>query len=80
LARLPLRRARGQTPRELATAAERRLSNGAVRLDVAHAPAAIVDAYYRVRFGGDRLDKNETEQIEQALASLIPAVSQAQKQ
>jgi protein-glutamine gamma-glutamyltransferase len=80
LARLPLRRSRGQTPRELATAAERRLSKGAVRLDVAHAPAAIVDAYYRVRFGGDRLDKNETEQIEQALASLIPAVSQAQKQ
>jgi protein-glutamine gamma-glutamyltransferase len=79
LARLPLRRASGQTPRELAAAASRRLSNGAARVDVAHVPGEVVDAYYRVRFGSARLDKNETEQIEQALASLIPAVSQAQK-
>lgn len=76
LARMRLRRASGQTPRELAGAAALRLGNGNDS-DTSRLPAEIVEAYYRVRFGGDALDKSEIETVERALAQLAPAVSQA---
>lgn len=76
LARLPLRRTAGQTPQELAAAAEQQLSIGG-DTPVAHLPAEIVAAYYRVRFGAARLDKTQTAAIEHALDRLTPAVSQA---
>jgi transglutaminase-like putative cysteine protease len=79
LARLPLRRQRGQTPRELAASAGVQLATSNEARPAAHLPAEIVAAYYRARFGGDRLDKTETDAIEQALATLAPAVSQAKK-
>ena len=78
LARMRLRRASGQTPRELADAAAQRLNNGNGNSgDASRLPAEIVEAYYRVRFGGDALDKSEIETVERALAQLAPAVSQA---
>jgi hypothetical protein len=78
LAQLPLRRTAGQTARELAAAAGRRLEWGSQQA-AAELPDEIVNAYYRVRFGGAALDKQETEAIEQSLTQLIPAVRQAQK-
>ena len=78
LARLPLRRRAGQTARELAAEAERRLQ-GAVSEEpsVAGLPEEIVAVYYRVRFGAARLDKTQAAAIEQALDRLAPAVRQA---
>jgi hypothetical protein len=79
LARLPLLRQDGQTAAELAASARSRLmeSDGAVL--AAHVPSEVVAAYYRVRFGGHRLDKSEMDAIEQALAALAPAVRQAKR-
>jgi len=79
LAQLPVRRTPGQTARELATAAAIRLSDGRPQAEVARLPAAIVAAYYRVRFGGAALDSHEQAAIEHALAELTPAVHQAQR-
>ena len=79
LARLRLRRAAGQTPRELAGAAGIQLAGAGEAEDVAELPDEIVQAYYRVRFGGATLDNREALAIEQALAKLVPAVSQARQ-
>jgi hypothetical protein len=79
LARLRLRRAAGQTPRELAQAAGAKLAAAATSQDAAELPDEIVQAYYRVRFGGATLDNREAAAIEQALAKLVPAVSQARQ-
>jgi transglutaminase-like putative cysteine protease len=79
LARLPLVRANGQTPRELATAAAGELAISDQTRQAASLPAAIVTAYYRVRFGGARLDKNEADGIEQSLATLDEAVPKVRK-
>jgi hypothetical protein len=76
LARLPVVRAGGQTPRELATAAGTRLLSLDGAALASRVPADVVSAYYRVRFGGCRLDKNEMQAIEQALAALNAAVRQ----
>src|SRR5581483_8946912 len=76
LARLPLLREAGQTPRELATAATTRLLARDGAALAAHVPADLVSVYYRVRFGGCRLDKHEMQAIEQALAALNAAVRQ----
>ena len=76
LARLPLVRRRGQTPRELAAAAQAQLAAVEGAALTARVPDELVTTYYRVRFGGGRLDKNETDAIEQALASLAAAVRQ----
>ena len=46
---------------------------------VAALPAELVDVYYRVRFGGDRLDNREMDAIEHALEVLAPAVNQVSK-
>jgi hypothetical protein len=77
LAQLPLRRRAGQTPRELALAAQQRLSGAGTPSPVTQIPAEIVTEYYRVRFGAARLDKSQTAAIEHALHTLAPAVSQA---
>ncbi len=79
LARLPVRRARGQTARELAAEAADRLNHGGPRAAAAGLPREIVEAYYRVRFGGAALDSQEQAAIEHALAELTPAVQQAQR-
>lgn len=63
-ARRGIRRAPSQTQREFAhqIACSRTLS--------APLPVRITDAFYRVRFGGERLDREEVHQIEQALTQL----------
>jgi hypothetical protein len=76
LARLPLIRRAGQTPQELAQAAANRLAAAEAPAEAAPLPPQIVAAYYRVRFGAERLDKNESVAIEQALAALAAAVRQ----
>ena len=71
LARQGLVRAAGQTPREFARAA-------AERIVAAHRPAGpgrpsrarVVDAFYRVRFGGLPLDNPQREAVEHGLAEL----------
>jgi protein-glutamine gamma-glutamyltransferase len=74
LARLPAVRRTGQTPRELAGIACQRLT--ADGLEAAAAlPADIVETYYRVRFGDGRLDKTETQAIEQSLCELADAIA-----
>ncbi|MCU0877029.1 MAG: DUF3488 and transglutaminase-like domain-containing protein [Pirellulaceae bacterium] len=77
LARMGLRRAAGQTARELSNAAAVRLTAALPATEIAELPAEIVAAYYRVRFGGAALDKEELSGIEHALAHLTPAVNQA---
>ena len=79
LAKLPLRRAAGETARELAAAAARRLSENARHGPHADLPREIVEAYYRVRFGGAALDSHEQAAIEHALSALTPAVHQAHR-
>ena len=73
---MPLVRHRGQTPRELAAAAQARLLTFDGAALAAQVPEEVVAAYYRVRYGGCRLDKNEMAAIEQALAALNAAVRQ----
>jgi protein-glutamine gamma-glutamyltransferase len=79
LARMRLSRAEGQTAAELAEAARSKLAGGEGPAGAAQLPAAVVAAYYRVRFGGDALDNSESAAIEHALDQLVPAVSQVQK-
>jgi transglutaminase-like putative cysteine protease len=74
LARLPLLRACGETPQELAADAKRELSRRERAREAAELPAEVVAAYYRVRFGGHRLDKSEIDAIERALVILEGAV------
>jgi transglutaminase-like putative cysteine protease len=79
LARAALRRAAGQTARELASAAASRLQQSGAVEATTQLPGEIVAAYYRVRFGGAALDKNELAAIEQALVELTPAVNLARQ-
>lgn len=79
LARVSLRRASGQTARELASVAASRLEQSGAAEATTQLPAEIVAAYYRVRFGGAALDKNELAAIEQALVQLTPAVNLARQ-
>jgi hypothetical protein len=79
LARAALRRAAGQTARELASAAASRLRQSGAVEATTQLPGEIVAAYYLVRFGGAALDKNELAAIEQALVELTPAVNLARQ-
>jgi protein-glutamine gamma-glutamyltransferase len=74
LARLPLVRASGQTPQELAALAGSRLASIEGAALTSHVPGELVRTYYRLRFGGHRLDNQEAEAIEQALAALGAAI------
>ena len=47
------------------------------RTAVATVPRQIVDAFYRVRFGGHSLDSGEAEAVERALSSLETALREA---
>jgi hypothetical protein len=74
LGRMDLRRAAGQTARELAAVAATRLGDQQPQDRTSELPAQIVAAYYRVRFGGAALDSQEQAAIEQALDELTPAI------
>jgi hypothetical protein len=79
LAQLPLVRKQGETPREMARQAGAKLALAGGQTKAAVLPGKLVAAYYRVRFGNDRLDKVETEAIEQALTEIDAAVKQSRR-
>jgi transglutaminase-like putative cysteine protease len=74
LARQALVRHSGQTPRELAEAAQHWLEGSPAERSVAAIPPWIVACYYQVRFGAARLDNSQGEAIEQALSELERAL------
>ena len=55
LARWGMRRATNETQREFAAAASVALTDGLSQRPIAGLPLEIVDAFYRVRFGGSTL-------------------------
>jgi hypothetical protein len=77
LARLALTRGPTQTPREIAAKAQRRLTEIVGNSEVAALPEKLVGMYYRLRFGNGRLDKVESDAIEQALSQIEMAVQRA---
>jgi hypothetical protein len=67
----------GQTQREYAAAAGGRLADEPRLQSVAGVPRRVVDAFYRVRFGGAALDSREQQTVEQAIADLESALATA---
>jgi hypothetical protein len=78
LARQGVIRRPGQTPRELAFAASSHLETFALTAPLAHTPQRLVETFYRVRFGGQDLDKQQRDAIEQALTALDTALARNQ--
>ena len=75
LARRGLRRRPNQTPREFAVVAANQL-RGPLALPAAAAiPAAVVDLFYRVRFGQGHLDTEDTQRLENLLQQLQQALA-----
>lgn len=77
LAGYDLVRGSSQTQREFAESVAGRLAATGPTRRVARVPLAIVQAFYRVRFGNRPLDSREAEQVEQGLADLRAALSAA---
>lgn len=75
MARLAIERRPGQTPGEMAAIAGDRIAALGAGSGVAVLPAELVAAYYRMRFGKGRLDKVESDGIEQALKKIEAAVA-----
>lgn len=65
LSRVGVLRSPGQTPRELVAQLQPVL-NGS---PYAELPGAIVETFYRVRYGGESLDKLESERLQHALSA-----------
>ena len=70
LAQRGLTRSPGQTALEFATAAGGKLAESVECRRYAPLPRRVVEALYRVRFGGWALDKTEADAVEQALVEL----------
>ncbi len=68
--RLGLRRIAGQTPREFAHVVGDRLVAMNGRREQAELAMQVVEAYYRVRFGRQKLDPASAQSVERALAEL----------
>jgi len=77
LARVGLIRSASQTAYEFALAAGGELAERVEHRGVSHLPRRIIDSFYRVRFGGVPLDKQEAQAVEQALAELERVLSPA---
>jgi len=73
LAHFGLRRRATQTQREFALSAAATIFQNTGADDLAALPVEIVEAFYRVRFGGASLDKDQIEAVERALADLARA-------
>ena len=71
LARWGLVRDPAQTQREFAAEAGRRLAERTGRPQLIAAPAVVVEAFYRVRFGCSPLDNLQAQKVEQALDELV---------
>ena len=67
LARHGLLRAAGQTPREFARAAGDQLVRRSGQAELAPLAVELVEAFYRVRFGGLALDPQAAQRVEQAI-------------
>jgi hypothetical protein len=70
VARLGLQRAAGQTPREFARTAGRRLAAVSGRGESYGRAMQVAEAYYRVRFGRLVLDASAAQSVERALKEL----------
>lgn len=70
LSKLGVARNSTQTPREFASTAERHLVALEFSANATVLPASIADTFYRVRFGGSRLDSGEAEAIARDLDGL----------
>ncbi len=75
LARHRLRRAEAQTQREFADLVARRLAQSGATRDFAHVPHRVATAFYRVRFGDERLDTTELQALESGLVQLEQALA-----
>lgn len=76
LARSGLSRPPCQTQREFARAAGLSLAERLGDEQLAPLPVQVAEAFYRVRFGRDRLDSSQSEAVELALARLERAIGQ----
>ena len=70
-----MRRAVGQTPREFAISVGGRMADRPTRRYASSLPRRIVDAFYRVRYGGATLDRQEAQDVENTLHHLKDALS-----
>jgi hypothetical protein len=75
LAQHQLVRSASQTQREFALVSGGQLAESPETKGVAALPRHIVEAYYKVRFGGRPLDSAESQAVEQALSELAAALS-----
>ena len=75
LAKLGLSPQPGQTAREFAAAARDFLNARQVPSNLAEVPVLVADAYYRVRFGFQRLEPAELEALDSAVGRLETAVA-----
>jgi transglutaminase-like putative cysteine protease len=71
LARRGIRRAAGQTQREFAEFAGKRLALDTDDWRLAPLPGIVADAFYRVRFGGRPLDNPQIQAVEQAIQKIL---------
>lgn len=67
-----------QTPREFALSVGGQFAESSVTKQAAVLPRRIVEAFYRVRFGGQRLDNLESQAVEQAISELAAALKAAE--
>ncbi len=79
LARMAVERETGETAREMAREAQAKIVAASGKPAVAALPDRLVTAYYRVRFGGGRLDKVESDGIEQALREIEQTAAQMRR-
>jgi protein-glutamine gamma-glutamyltransferase len=77
LKRRNMARSPEQTPREFVVAACGELAELPTTRGVSNLPRKIVEAFYRVRFGGRPLSDAERAEIDQALAQLASALEPA---
>jgi hypothetical protein len=75
LAGRQLKRTPEQTQREFVQSACGELAESAATRGISNLPRRIVEAFYRVRFGGKPLDDVEQHEIETALAALTSALA-----
>ncbi|MEX0937383.1 MAG: DUF3488 and transglutaminase-like domain-containing protein [Pirellulales bacterium] len=75
LERHGLKRPAGQTPLEFAMAVSGQFAASPELRAAAPLPRQLVEAFYRVRYGGRPLDKQEAQAVEQALSELEAALT-----
>ncbi len=73
LARFGMLRSASQTQRDFARRAGRRVAQSTGQSDLAALPEEVVEAFYRVRFGGAPLDNVQAHAVEQAIRQLKQA-------